>query len=155
MHFFATSWIRSFDQSLIRSFVRFIHSSPELRTELVEHKSRAQEARRNKENVELSKQTTIDDLTRGIVNYSYLALFFEKAQDEALRFVFTHIDPSDPEKRYSFVLQTDDEDNYQIHECEPRLPTETTRRLLEELNEKEDMSAFVRKTRQAFVASLS
>ena len=44
--------------------------------------TRAQEARDLKNRVKESKQTTIDDLTRGIVNYKHLGLDFQKAEGE-------------------------------------------------------------------------
>jgi hypothetical protein len=42
----------------------------------------AQEARSLNERVQEAKQTTVDDLTRGIVNYKYLGLDFEKTDGE-------------------------------------------------------------------------
>jgi hypothetical protein len=45
-------------------------------------RARAQEARSLKDRVKEAKQTTVDDLTRGIVNYKYLGLDFEKTDVE-------------------------------------------------------------------------
>jgi hypothetical protein len=59
----------------------------ELRMERAHQKERAQKARKTKANIELSKRTTVDDLTQGIVNYKYLGLDFEKAENERLRYV--------------------------------------------------------------------
>jgi hypothetical protein len=42
--------------------------------------------------VEESKKTTVEDLTRGIVNYKYLGLDFEKAEGNRLRYVSMVID---------------------------------------------------------------
>lgn len=44
--------------------------------------ARAQEARALKERVEETKQTTVDDLTKGIVNYKHAGLDFEKTDGE-------------------------------------------------------------------------
>ncbi len=55
--------------------------------ERAHQKERAQKARKTKANIELSKRTTVDDLTQGIVNYKYLGLDFEKAENERLRYV--------------------------------------------------------------------
>ena len=46
---------------------------------------RALEANSLKYNVESSKQATVTDLTRGIINYKYFGLDFEKADDGRLR----------------------------------------------------------------------
>jgi hypothetical protein len=57
----------------------------DLKLEHVYQKDRALTARKIKRNVEVSKETTVDDLTRGILNYKYLGLDFEKAGENALR----------------------------------------------------------------------
>jgi hypothetical protein len=54
----------------------------EIQLEQSKHEARSKEARELKERVKESKQTTVDDLTRGIVNYKYLGLDFEKADGE-------------------------------------------------------------------------
>jgi hypothetical protein len=59
--------------------------------ERAHQKERAQKARKTKANIELSKRTTVDDLTQGIVNYKYLGLDFEKAENERLRYVISFI----------------------------------------------------------------
>jgi hypothetical protein len=48
-------------------------------------KDRVSEAQKLKENIESSKQATVNDLTRGIINYKYVGLDFEKAEDGRLR----------------------------------------------------------------------
>ena len=48
--------------------------------------ARAAEVRAKKHLAEESKNTTVDDLTRGIVNYKYLGLDFEKAENQKLRY---------------------------------------------------------------------
>lgn len=46
---------------------------------------RAEETRDQKARVEESKQTTVDDLTQGIVNYKFLGFDFVKAKNNGLR----------------------------------------------------------------------
>lgn len=48
-------------------------------------RARADEASDMKQQVEEAKQTTVDDLTRGIVNYKFLGLDFQKAHDNRLK----------------------------------------------------------------------
>ena len=58
----------------------------EITLEQSKQRLRAQDARSLKERVQEAKQTTVDDLTRGIVNYKYLGLDFEKTDgDNELR----------------------------------------------------------------------
>ncbi len=46
------------------------------------HRIRAHDARALKEQAEEAKRTTVDDLTRGVVNYKYLGLDFEQTRKE-------------------------------------------------------------------------
>jgi hypothetical protein len=48
-------------------------------------RARADEASDMKRQVEEAKQTTVDDLTRGIVNYKFLGLDFQKAHGNRLK----------------------------------------------------------------------
>ena len=54
----------------------------EIQIEESKQSTRAEEARELKNRVKESKQTTIDDLTRGIINYKHLGLDFQKAEGE-------------------------------------------------------------------------
>jgi hypothetical protein len=53
--------------------------------------ARALEVRSKKEFAEESKKTTIEDLTRGIVNYKYLGLDFVKGENQSLRYDNTFV----------------------------------------------------------------
>lgn len=66
--------------------ILFIYIS-ELIEEHKQQKVRVQQTQRNWDAAKAAKQTTVDDLTRGIVNYKYLGLDFEKADHERLRYV--------------------------------------------------------------------
>jgi hypothetical protein len=56
-----------------------------MRKEEADYQLRAADVRDMKAKVEEAKKTTVDDLTRGIVNYKYLGLDFEKAEGNKLR----------------------------------------------------------------------
>jgi hypothetical protein len=73
--------------------------------ERAHQKELAQKARKTKANIELSKRTTVDDLTQGIVNYKYLGLDFEKAENERLRYVALFIFLLDDTRLDYFVLE--------------------------------------------------
>jgi hypothetical protein len=64
-------------------FLHPLHT--ELKLQEQKERARADEATEMKQKVEEAKQTTVDDLTRGIVNYKFLGLDFEKAQDNRLK----------------------------------------------------------------------
>jgi hypothetical protein len=54
----------------------------DIEVEETKQRARAEEARALMERVQEAKRTTVDDLTRGIVNYKYLGLDFEKTDGE-------------------------------------------------------------------------
>lgn len=56
-----------------------------MQQEETKHRERAKEANDRKEKIEAAKKTTVDDLTRGIINYKFLGLDFEKAEDDRLK----------------------------------------------------------------------
>lgn len=56
-----------------------------LQVEEAKHRDRADETSDLKKKIEEAKQTTVDDLTRGVVNYKFLGLDFEKAEDDRLK----------------------------------------------------------------------
>ena len=56
----------------------------ELKKEEAQEQARAAEVRSKKQLAEESKDTTLDDLTRGIINYKYLGLAFEKGENNEL-----------------------------------------------------------------------
>ena len=56
-----------------------------LEKEEAKEQARAAEVRAKKQFAEESKNTTVEDLTKGIVNYKYLGLDFEKAENQKLR----------------------------------------------------------------------
>lgn len=64
------------------SYKVLLLSNIEIQLEESKQRARAQEAQALKERVREAKQTTVDDLTRGIINYKYLGLDFEKSEGE-------------------------------------------------------------------------
>jgi len=114
---------------------------------------RAIDAAALKRTAEESKQTTIDDLTRGVVNYKKLGLdFSQTGRDAELQFNFTEIDLKDPSRISSFVLVVNDDEKYDIINCEPKIDAIDLVEILEELNGSggEDISILARRMRRAF-----
>jgi len=125
----------------------------EIALEESKQRIRASEASNLKKAVEESKTTTIDELTRGVVNYKKLGLdFTQTGRDSQLQFLFTELDPSDPSRKFAFVLFVNDDEKYDIIDCDPIIDGKILKDILEELNEKEreDMSLLVRRMRRAF-----
>jgi len=115
------------------------------------HRGKAEEAREYKSKVEETKTTTIEDLTKGIVNYNYLGFTFVKAPN-GLRFSFTKIDSGNPEKPFSFTLTANNSDTYVIHDCD--LDKKVLKGLINRLNDTDDLSFFVLQMRRAFLDTI-
>lgn len=69
-------------------------------------------------------------------------------------FFFSQLDPSDPMRQFSFVLQVDFEDKYEVANCEPSIDAAILLEISQRLNEKDDMSYLVRKMRKLTLISL-
>jgi len=121
-----------------------------MRKEEADYQLRAADVRDMKAKVEEAKKTTVDDLTRGIVNYKYLGLDFEKAEGNKLRFTFTQLDAGEPSRTFFFQLKVNDDEVYEVDNCQPAIPTSTLMRMTDGLNQTDDLSAFVRGMRNAF-----
>ena len=66
------------------------------------------------------------------------------------RLFFTHLDPADPSRKFSFVLLVNDEEKYDVIDCDPHIDAKELVEILEELNgtDREDMSMLVRRMRK-------
>lgn len=68
------------------------------------------------------------------------------------RFNFTEIDPEDPSRIFSYVLFVNDEEKYDIANCNPKVNAIELIEILDELNESggEDFSILARRMRKFF-----
>jgi hypothetical protein len=64
-------------------------------------------------------------------------------------FTFTQLDAGDPKRCFSFVLVANEEDTYEVDDCNDVDET-VLEDLLEKLNETDDLSAFMLGMRRAF-----
>mmetsp|Transcript_113085 Transcript_113085/g.316008 ORF Transcript_113085/g.316008 Transcript_113085/m.316008 type:complete len:257 (+) Transcript_113085:84-854(+) len=127
----------------------------EITMEEAKQRERAQSAKALKAKVEESKRTTVDDLTRGVVNYKFTGLDFAKTDVEnELRFSFTNLDPKKPSRKFSFLLQVDGDDKYEIADCQPAIDAAVLVEVANVLNDTDDMSFLVRRMRRAFTETL-
>lgn len=62
--------------------------------------------------------------------------------------VFTLLDPTDPNRRFTFSLHTDAKDAYAVNDCQPMVPDLAN--MVRELNETADISRFVQLMRRQF-----
>ena len=51
-------------------------------------RKKADEVRKKKEEMEMNKKYTVEDLTRGLLNYKFTGLTFEQGGRGSLRYVF-------------------------------------------------------------------
>lgn len=96
----------------------------------------------------------LQDLTHGITHYAKLGLEFQKAEGDSMKFIFTQIDRTNPQRMFSFVMFVDENNTYQLVETSPALPAQQLTSLVQMLNETNDISVFVYRMRCLFVRSL-
>jgi len=109
-----------------------------------------QEKKKELTAIEDQKKYESRELTRGILNFKRLGLEFERVGDDKLKLVFTQIDPSDPDRQFSFSVKVNNHDVYEVESCEPRV--EGVDKLLARLNSDNSFSAFTKAMRRQFKA---
>jgi hypothetical protein len=92
----------------------------------------------------------LQELSKGVEFYTKrLGLSFEKIDADALRLIFTLLDPRDPGRRFTFTLRATETDAYTVDECDP--PVAALPDLLRQLNaEGNDLARFIQLMRREF-----
>ena len=54
------------------------------------------------------------------------------------RFIFTQVDPDEPTRQFSFLLQVDKNDKYEVCDCKPSIDATIILDVTERLNKKDD-----------------
>lgn len=106
-------------------------------------------------NLEMSKMAkTVKDLQHGMQNFSLLGLHFEKADGDCMKFVFTQIDPSEPQREFFFLMLVDERNMYRLSgEPQPKLPLHCQAlcgHYLDNLNRDNNIGLFVFLMRRMF-----
>jgi len=119
-------------------------------------RQQAQEVRAKKMEIEAQRGMTMEDLTKGLLNYKYTGLAFQKGDNGALNFKFTKIDHDHPDKPFTFALILDpDTDLYQLTDCNPRLDQNDIDEVLNVLNaDKHGFNGLVVRMRKLFKETL-
>jgi hypothetical protein len=115
-------------------------------------KQRLMAVRQEHDALRQKMEQNLQDLTHGLRFYTRLGLDFQKADGDAMKFIFTQIDPASPTRAFSFVMFIDEGNNYQLVETSPTLPVLTTAQLLKQLNTHNDIASFVFHIRKMFCA---
>lgn len=91
----------------------------------------------------------ISELELRVKNFERLGLRFVRVEDgSTLKIAFTQIDASEPCREFSVGLQINDDDEYEVTECEPTV--ESLPRLIKDLNMTNDFAKFVKCVRKSF-----
>ena len=109
-----------------------------------------EELRMKEQELKKAKERALNDLTRGIRLYRFLGLEFEKAENDCMKFSFTHIDPADTARTFYFLLLVDNNDMYQLVDSKPTLHTSVCTTLVSRLNDDNNIAHFVVNMRRAF-----
>ena len=93
-------------------------------------------------------------MTLAVLKYQMLGVNFVKGDDLRLRCDFTQIDQTYPDDVFSFVLNVNDDDEYEVEECEPMLNASDVAELVYDLNDDGLWSHFILGMREAFKRTL-
>ncbi|KAL7532487.1 hypothetical protein ACHAWF_004157 [Thalassiosira exigua] len=116
-------------------------------------RKKADEVRAKKEEIEMARGITIQDLTKGLLNYRYTGLSFARGDKEgALNFKFIKLDPEDHERTFTFTLSMDENNDYMLTNVNPPLDQNETDPILGGLNSdgKNGFNSFVVGMRKLF-----
>jgi len=132
------------------------HTYPQQLQELAKEQERKKAVieAKNKEIAEVvaSRETIVAELTKAVRFFKdRLGLEFVCLQG-GLRISFQFIDPSDVTRVFSFVVLVDQNNQYQVSECNP--PVCGLEALIAALNAQNDFSAFVQAMRRQFKAQV-
>mmetsp|Transcript_17875 Transcript_17875/g.29336 ORF Transcript_17875/g.29336 Transcript_17875/m.29336 type:complete len:252 (+) Transcript_17875:77-832(+) len=121
-----------------------------------EVREQAQEVRAKKIEIEAQRGMTLEDLTKGLLNYKYTGLTFQKGDNGALNFKFTKLDYNQPDKPFTFALVLDpDTDLYEIKDCNLRLNQKDIDEVVNVLNaDKNGFNGLVVRMRKLFKETL-
>ena len=98
------------------------------------------------------RETRINEIKKGILFYkNRLGLEFEKLIDDSLKIQFCLIDPKNKYKPYSFSIRVDENDQYQVVLCSPKIDYQNH---LDQFRLDNNLSNFVKKMRRSFVNTL-
>lgn len=102
---------------------------------------------------EVASERRAAELAKGTSMYKrWLGLTFERVGDDRLRLDLTHVDPSLPERSFSFEVFVDANNLYHVSNCSPPLPGLPL--LVSRLNETNNFAEFVRTVRRKFQESV-
>lgn len=80
----------------------------------------------------------METLAANVIHYDSLSNTYASN----FRFTFTQLDAGDPTRSFSFVLNINDEDTYEVEDTLPPVDSIILHELLEKLNETDDLSVF-------------
>ena len=88
-----------------------------------------------------------------LMNFEALGLRFRKGHGDSIKFIFSNVIQDDPSRECYFVIHVDDNDVYQLLGVEPPIPQNIRDRLLQTLNEENNISRFTVMMRKQFQQS--
>lgn len=90
---------------------------------------------------------TLNEMTRGTLFFRRLGLDFVYIDEETLQFIFTQVDPVDPERQFSIDISVA-QNNYCVKQCEPAL--EGLDDYVHDINRTNDLALFLKRVRRGF-----
>lgn len=111
---------------------------------------RLEESRSEHETLRRKMEQALNDLIYGMRHYVALGLEFQKAEGDCIKFTFTQIQEDDPNRKFSFTMFVDAQNQYQLVETAPILDRADCLAKVNILNISNDIGRFVVAMRKLF-----
>jgi hypothetical protein len=59
-------------------------------------------------------------------------------------FTFTQLDAGEPSRTFSFHLNVNEDELYEVDDCRPSIPAAAVVKMMDDLNKTDDLSGFIR-----------
>jgi hypothetical protein len=112
--------------------------------------NRLEAARAEIDVLRMRMEQTLNDLTIGVKLYAALGLEFTKADGDCMKFIFSNVDPGDPNKQFYFTMYVDENDSYRLVDAVPAISPTFAKKHMEILNSDNDIGKFVVNVRRYF-----
>ena len=124
-----------------------------LEEEEMRESGRLEAVRAENDTLRKKMEHTLNDLTHGIKLYQSLGLEFQKAEGDCMKFIFTQVDPRDPQRQFYFLMFVDSHDMYQLVESNPVVSPAYLKKAVDALNADNDIGKFVVNMRRYYRAT--
>eukprot|EP01038_Epipyxis_sp_PR26KG_P014372 gene14372-19275_t len=142
--------ILTFNDAMKQKYFKLQKELVECEEEEAKESIRLEIAKNDHDILRAKMEQSLNDLAHGVNHYLKLGLEFQRADGDAMKFVFTQIDPLDFNRQFYILILVDNDNLYQLIETNPLLDTKVTTEALQTLNNTNNLRVFMITMRKLF-----